>query len=191
MKINTTMLAKNFLKENICKGDVVIDATMGRGNDTLFLKQLVGDNGFVYAFDIQQEAIDATKNRLIENNVYENVSLILDGHENMDKYIENKNIACVVFNFGYLPRANHNIATKANTSIVAIKKALQCLKEKGVISLCVYQGGDTGFEEKEAILNFVKDLDYNKYTVIISEFFNRPNYPPIHIKIIKEDCKGD
>ena len=35
-------------------------------------------------------------------------------------------------------------------------------------------------------LDFVKNLDYNKYTVIVSEFFNRPNYPPIHIKIIKE-----
>ena len=186
MKINTTTLAKDYIKENVKSGDIVIDATMGRGNDTLFLRQLVGEKGFIYAFDIQEEALQATKNRLIENNLYNNVSLILDGHQNLDKYIKQNNISCVVFNFGYLPRANHNIATKPDTSILAIEKSLKVLKVKGVISLCVYQGGDTGFEEKEVILNFVKNLDYNKYTVIVSEFFNRPNYPPIHIKIIKE-----
>ena len=186
MKINTTILAKNFIKENVSNGDIVIDATMGRGNDTLFLSQLVGKDGFVYAFDIQQEAIDDTKTKLIQNNSYNNVSLILDGHENMDKYIKHNNVSCIVFNFGYLPKANHNICTKPASSILAIQKSLQILKKKGVISLCVYQGGDTGFEEKEAIFNFLKDLDYNKYTVIVSEFFNRPNYPPIHIKIIKE-----
>ncbi|WP_250277723.1 class I SAM-dependent methyltransferase [[Clostridium] colinum] len=186
MKINTTKLAKDFIKENVQSKDVVIDATMGRGNDTLFLRQLVGNDGFVYAFDIQEEALISTKKKLEENNLYNNVSLILDGHENIDKYIKQSNISCVVFNFGYLPKANHNIATKPHTSIIAIKKALEILKTKGIISLCVYQGGDTGFEEKQAILNFVQNLDYNKYTVIISEFLNRPNYPPIHIKIIKE-----
>ncbi len=186
MKINTTTLAKDFIKENVKNGDVVIDATMGRGNDTLFLKQLVGKDGFVYAFDIQEEALQSTKNKLIENNLYNNISFILDGHQNIDKYIKENNISCVVFNFGYLPKANHSIATKPHTSILAIEKSLQILKIKGIISLCVYQGGDTGFEEKDAILNFVKTLDYNKYTVIVSDFFNRPNYPPIHIKIIKE-----
>ena len=185
MKINTVILAKDFLKQHIKNGDIVIDATMGRGNDTLFLKELVGDTGYVYAFDIQEEAINDTKNKLINNNLYNNVSLILDGHENIDKYVKEE-IAGAVFNFGYLPKANHNISTKQATSIIAIQKVLNLLKIKGIISLCVYQGGDTGFEEKEAILRFLKQLDYNKYTVIVSDFFNRPNYPPIHIKIIKE-----
>lgn len=186
MKINTTTLAKNFIKESVNSGDIVVDATMGRGNDTLLLRELVGENGFVYAFDIQQEAVDSTKAKLIENNLYSNVELILDGHENIDTYINSNNVSCVVFNFGYLPKANHNISTKPHSSILAIKKSLKVLKKKGVISLCVYQGGDTGFEEKEAIFEFLKSLDYNEYTVIVSEFFNRPNYPPIHIKIIKE-----
>ena len=61
MKINTTTLAKDFIKENVKNGDIVVDATMGRGNDTLFLKQLVGKDGFVYAFDIQEEALQSTK----------------------------------------------------------------------------------------------------------------------------------
>lgn len=185
MKINTTTLAKNFIKEHLSQGDIAIDATMGRGHDTAFLKSIIKD-GRLYAFDIQQEALNSTKDRLLKENLYNNVELILDGHENMDKYIKEQNVSCIVFNFGYLPRANHQIATKPQTSVLAIEKALSLLKPKGIISLCVYQGGDTGFEEKEAILNFVKSLDYNKYTVLVTDFFNRPNFPPIHIKIIKE-----
>lgn len=41
-------------------GDVVVDATMGNGHDTLALAQLVGPSGTVYGFDIQQEAVDST-----------------------------------------------------------------------------------------------------------------------------------
>ncbi len=184
MKINTTKLAKDFITENVKDGDIVVDATMGRGNDTLLLKTLT-KSGFVYAFDIQKDAISSTKDLLIKNNLYENVSLILEGHQNMDKYID-KPISCVVFNLGYLPKADHNIATTPQTTILAIEKALNLLKQKGIISLCIYQGGDTGFEEKEKVLDYLKKLDYNKYTVIISEFLNRPNFPPIHVKIIKE-----
>lgn len=186
MKINTLKLCKDCIKEVVKEGDIVIDATMGRGNDTLFLRQLVGDIGEVYAFDVQNEALKSTKQKLEENNLFSSVHLILDGHENMDKYIFEKNISCIVFNFGYLPSASHKIATNAKTSVIAIQKALNLLKYKGILSMCVYQGGDTGFEEKDAILNFLTTLDYNKYTVIVSEFLNRPNYPPIHIKIIKE-----
>ena len=42
-------------------GGCYIDATMGKGNDTLFLCELAGENGKVLAFDIQQEALDATR----------------------------------------------------------------------------------------------------------------------------------
>ena len=45
-------------------GGCYIDATMGKGNDTLFLCELAGENGKVLAFDIQQEALDATRELL-------------------------------------------------------------------------------------------------------------------------------
>ena len=41
-----------LLKEVVQSGDTVIDATMGNGNDTLFLAQLVGEHGHVHAFEI-------------------------------------------------------------------------------------------------------------------------------------------
>ena len=42
------------------------------------------------------------------------------------------------------------------TSIEAIGKGLGILKHGGMMSLCIYSGGDTGFEEKEKILRICK-----------------------------------
>ena len=52
--------------------------------------------------------------------------------------------------------ANH-IATRATTSVEAIQKGLKILKKGGMMSLCIYSGGDTGFEEKERILDYLRE----------------------------------
>ena len=54
-------MAHQFLAEVITKEDVVVDATMGNGHDTAFLAQLAGQ---VYAFDIQEQALVNTQERL-------------------------------------------------------------------------------------------------------------------------------
>ena len=46
------------------EGGTYIDATMGNGYDTLFLCRMAGETGTVLAFDIQQQALEATKTRL-------------------------------------------------------------------------------------------------------------------------------
>ena len=76
--------------------------------------------------------------------------------------------------------------TRAKTSIEAIEKGLEALKPGGIISLCIYSGQDTGFEEKHAILEYLKGVDQRKYVIIKSEFYNRPNNPPIPVFIIKQ-----
>ena len=40
-------------------------------------------------------------------------------------------------------------------------------------------------EEKEAVLSYLKGLDGKKYLVIVSEYANRPNNPPIPVLIMK------
>ena len=59
---------------------------MGKGNDTLFLCELAGEKGKVLAFDIQQEALDVTKELLKTHGKEMQAELILDGHEHMDRY---------------------------------------------------------------------------------------------------------
>ena len=67
----------------------------------------------------------------------------------------------------------------------ALTQALTLLKKGGMISLCIYSGGDSGFEERDQILDWLKNLDPHQYLVIKSEYYNRPNNPPIPVLIIK------
>ena len=54
------------------------------------------------------------------------------------------------------------------------------------MALCIYHGGDTGFEEKDAIMEYLKEIDHKRYTVIVSDFYNRPNCPPIFVGIKRD-----
>lgn len=173
---------RNWLKE----GGVYIDATAGNGYDTEFLCQGAGRNGKVIGFDIQEMALLHTKERLIKSGVLERCQLILDGHEQLDKYVERNTVDGIMFNFGYLPGGDHACATSPVTSIQAIEKGLAALKPGGIMSLCIYSGQDTGFEEKEAILSYLREVDQKKYVIIKSEFYNRPNNPPIPVFLIKQ-----
>lgn len=186
MRLHTTNIAKLFICKNLKKGSTAIDATMGRGNDTLTLCKLVGKKGKVLAFDIQSEALESTKKLLLDHKTYEVATLILDGHENMHKYANEESIDCITFNFGYLPKGDHSICTKPKTSILAVQQALKLLKVGGVISLCIYHGGDTGFDEKNSLLSYIKTIDCHKYTVFMGDFINRPNNPPIFVGIVRD-----
>lgn len=173
------------LRSQAVRDGFYIDATMGRGYDTLFLCELAGESGRVLAFDVQEEALAATDMLLREQGVSERVSLILDGHEHMDLYAGAETADAICFNFGYLPGGDHNIATSADTSVAAIERGLGILKSGGMMSLCTYSGGDTGFGEKEAILAYLKKLPPKEYTVIVNEYYNRENNPPMPVFIFK------
>lgn len=180
-----TQWCANFIRQQVQKGDFCIDATMGNGNDTLLLAQLCGESGKVLAFDIQEQALTATRKKLIMEHAPENYTLILESHTNMSKYAEPDSISCIVFNFGYLPGGDHALATKGETSVQALTQALSLLKKGGMISLCIYSGGDSGFEERDQILAWLKELNPHNYLVIKSDYYNRPNHPPIPVLIIK------
>ena len=180
-------IIKRILDEHVQEGDICIDATAGRGHDTLQLCRLVGDSGHVTAFDIQQDAVDSTKNLLDKNGVSHRADVLLRSHSEMDELFEEETVSVITFNFGWLPRGDHNIFTKKETSIPAIEKGLRLLKNGGIMTLILYYGRETGFEERDALLEFLPTLDCTKYTVIEMPFVNRPNCPPIPILIIKDN----
>lgn len=175
----------HFVKEHVQPGDICIDATMGNGNDTALLSRLAGEDGRVLAFDIQQIALDHTREKLEKEACPKNWELYLESHENMANYLETGTVSCITFNLGYLPGGDHEVATQADSSIRAVEAGLGLLKKKGLMTLCVYSGGDTGFAEKGAVLKYVRQLDPKKYLVICSEYLNRPNHPPLPVFIIK------
>ena len=180
-----TEVNKIFLEKIIEKGDVVIDATMGNGYDTVYLGNLVGNTGKVYAFDVQKEALLSTKKKVVRDNMEDRVELILDGHENLDKYVK-ENVSCVVFNLGYLPRAKHVVITKPDTTLEAIKKSLDLLKPNGIISIAAYIGHEGGLEEKNHICEYLNNLDQRQYNVLHMEFTNQINNPPQLILVEKK-----
>lgn len=182
--LNTIALSHRFLSHFAKEGSVCIDATAGRGYDTEFLCSLVGENGKVYAFDIQKEATESTKNLLSEKG-YKNAEVILASHADMDKFVKEK-ADCIVFNLGWLPKGDHNIHTEAESSIKAIEKGLDFLNNGGGMSISIYYGRETGFEERDRVLQYLKEIDSLKYTVIVSEFSNRKNCYPISVFIIKD-----
>lgn len=184
-KYQITEWCHHFIREHVNRGDICIDATAGNGNDTLLLCELVGEHGKVIAFDIQKEAVENTRRRLEEQGILERAEVLLESHTNMSRYAEADSVSCIVFNFGYLPGGDHALATKKDTSIAAIHEGLGLLKRGGMMSLCIYSGGDSGFEERDAILTELKQLDSKKYLVVLSEYYNRPNNPPIPVMILK------
>jgi tRNA1(Val) A37 N6-methylase TrmN6 len=180
-----TDLTKIILENAIKEGDIVVDATVGNGYDTEYLAKKVGERGKVYGFDIQKIALDKTKERLQKNDLLERVSLILDGHENMDKYIKEE-VSCIYFNLGYLPRGDHKLITKAETTILALEKSLKLLKSYGIISIALYTGHEGGLEEKDAVEEFLANLDQNYYNVLKCNFINQKNNPPQLVLVEKK-----
>ncbi|TYQ15391.1 UNVERIFIED_CONTAM: putative rRNA methylase [Acetivibrio alkalicellulosi] len=181
---NSLGQSHQYIEKFVKEGDTVIDATCGNGSDTLFLAGLVGKTGKVFSFDIQEKAIEKTTKKLSNANLIDRVVIIKDGHENMDIYI-NKDVKAVMFNLGYLPRGDHNISTKSHTTICAVRKAMNFLVTGGIITIVIYCGGDSGFEEKEKVLDFLKDIDQKHFIVMKTDFINQSNWPPILICIEK------
>ncbi|WP_431027600.1 class I SAM-dependent methyltransferase [Lysinibacillus sp. LZ02] len=176
--------AQTLLKSAIQEGDIAVDATAGNGHDTLFLAQLVGDDGFVYAFDVQKQAVDATLHRLLDHALEHRALVLNDGHENVAKHVT-KPVAGAIFNLGYLPGSDHNIITRPNTTIQALESLLTLLKVGGIIVLVIYHGHEGGKEERDEVIRFVSNLPQKSIHVLRYEFLNQKNNPPFIIALEK------
>lgn len=173
-------LSHDFLAEVLDDGGVAVDATMGNGNDTAFLAQHAKK---VYAFDVQEQALKSTQERL-EKQAISNAQLILDGHQNLDKYVSEP-IRAAIFNLGYLPSADKTVITKPDTTLVAIEKILERLEIGGRLAIMIYYGHEGGDMEKDAVLEYVNQLDQWLFTVMLYQPLNQINQPPFLVMIEK------
>ncbi len=173
------------IREMVDTPTFCIDATAGTGRDTEFLCSLLTEEGRVLAMDVQKQALLQTSKRLEQSGHRHQAELVLDGHQHMDRYCGEESADLIMFNLGYLPGGDHTLATRADTTQIALEKSLKILKKGGVISLMIYSGGDTGFDEKEAVLAWLKELNPKQYTVLVESFYNKPNHPPLPVFIWK------
>ncbi|RHW40818.1 16S rRNA (cytosine(1402)-N(4))-methyltransferase [Neobacillus notoginsengisoli] len=180
--------ARNLLEKAVGAGGAVVDATMGNGHDTLFLARLVGKNGAVFAFDVQPEALEATRERLSEHDALNQASLFLAGHEQAAEFIPasyHGKIKGAIFNLGYLPGSDKSVITKPATTIAAVEKLLEMMAPEGIIVLVVYHGHEGGAAERDSLIDYVSRLDQKKAHVLQYQFINQQNHPPFIIAIEK------
>lgn len=181
---NVMMITKMFLGQVVKEGDQCIDATTGNGHDTLNLCEIVGESGHVFGFDVQEVAIESTKAKLT-SLAFSNHTLICDGHEKMLTYIEGP-IDFVIFNLGYLPRADKSIKTHKETTLPAIEAALTLLKPFGVLWVVVYPGHEEGYEEACLLNDYFSSLVQQYYSVMKLELINQKNNPPYILAVEKK-----
>lgn len=176
MEQNINRLVHKIIQEHITNQSICLDATCGNGHDTLFLAT---KSQYVYGIDIQEAAIQSTKQRLLDANI-DNVSLILGSHDQLVQLIDPTiQFDIVMYNLGYLPSSNHHIITKADSTIASLEQVLLRLNPKGLITLTIYTGHPGGQEEALAIDAFVASLDSKAYLVQTTRFINRNNSPYI------------
>lgn len=188
-------MAHWMLKDIINTNDVVVDATMGNGYDTQFLAEL-GAN--VYAFDVQEEALNATEKRLddagIKNQIFgknlsnlltePSVNLVLSGHEKLSEYVKEP-IKAAIFNLGYLPKTDKSVVTKADTTLTALEALTNQLVVGGRIAIMIYYGHEGGMEEKDAVIKWTSSLPQKDWEVTSYAPLNQIHTPPILVLIEK------
>lgn len=139
-------------------GDIVIDATVGGGRDTVFLARLVGSGGEVYGFDVQHRAHFETSARL--GQVYaENVTIYVMDHARMLEVLPKKiygKVAAIMFNLGYLPGGDQQITTSTRSTLNALSAAVRLLRPDGILTVLAYRGHPGGVEETAAAYKFLR-----------------------------------
>ena len=180
----------HIVSEYIRPGDTVVDCTMGNGYDTLSLAEAAGctgsaqKRGSVYAFDIQQDALDATAAYLAQNGISDpeqnGIHLIRASHIDIDNRLSDvkEEITAFVFNLGFMPGRDKTIMTTAETSLPAIKKAINLVNKDGVVSVMAYTGHKEGEIECTVISDFLRTLPSKKYHVAYINMINQKKTAP-------------
>ncbi len=168
------MCAHNYWKNRVRPGDLVIDATVGNGQDTLFLATLLKGEGVLIGYDIQQEALNQAQLHLYNLPTHERQNIILKCQSHAE--FEEQKAHLIVYNLGYLPGGDKKITTRVETTVQSIKKALLIAE---AISITCYPGHEEGRREQSALLDLVQALPSNQWNACFHQWLNRPLSPTL------------
>ena len=183
--LTAVRFVQEFLSARLAAPRLCIDATCGNGGDTAFLCGLCAPTGGrVLGFDIQPEAIASTQARL--EGLGLSAELHCDSHANLLQYVAPGSADAVMFNFGWLPGADHHVFSTAESSIPALEAALTALRPGGVLSAILYSGKVIGSGEKERILAWMRAQPLTKCTVLVCDFANWADTAPLPCFLLKK-----
>ena len=167
-------------------GDSAVDATMGRGRDTLQLCSLVGETGRVYAFDVQPKALEETQALLAAEGMLARASLHLLGHEHMARVVP-PGQRLVAFNLGWLPGSDKSLTTRVDTTRAAVEAGLALLAPGGLMVICCYPGHPEGKRELDAVTALARELPPQAYGALMHTFVNAGREAPVAFIIEKQN----
>jgi tRNA A58 N-methylase Trm61 len=173
-----------LLLRSVHAGDVVVDATCGYGHDTLFLARLVGSEGKVWAFDVQEDALAAAENLLREGGCLPWVRLVHSGHERIAEYVREA-VRAVVFNLGFLPGRDEGVVTRPETTLAALEQAAELLLPGGIITIAIYTGHPGGAEEAAGVEKWAAKLPFRTFNAWQSRQLNRSAAAPYLVLVEK------
>lgn len=158
---------------------LAVDGTAGNGHDALFLAQCVGEGGTVWAFDVQETALTATRTRLEAAQMAQRVRCVLDGHEHLERHLPPQAVIHgAMFNLGYLPGEPRNasapVVTRPETTLTALGTVLQRMASGGVLSVHIYTGHEGGEEECATLLQWAVQLPHPQWQVLHTCTSNKP-----------------
>lgn len=183
---NAVTYVHMVLRQHLRPSDVVVDATAGNGHDARFMLQLIGGGGTLYAFDVQTDAIAATRHAVSE---LPGTSIIVHaGHETMADHLSAADIGrvrAVTFNLGYLPGGDHTQTTTVNSTLAAVRAAMSVIDVHGIIAIVCYRHPE-GELELQALRELAVELDQQTWVVTETTFSNQRGKPPLVLTIIRQ-----
>lgn len=169
-------LEKSFLLPHIKEGITAVDYTMGNGHDTAFLSKAVGESGKVYAFDIQESALVSTAKNLYDEGCPANYRLICASHHRVKEFVKEP-VKVGMFNLGYLPGGDKRITTLRETTIAAVKAAIELMDNDAALLIAVYPGHEEGEIEGEMLTELFAEYSRFKYCIGKFRLCNSPTSP--------------
>ncbi len=171
-------LAARYMAQVLRPGDTAVDATMGNGHDTERLADLVGPEGHVFAFDIQEQAVESTRKRLTDAGLVTRVTLIKDSHANMAAYVD-RPPRLIAFNLGFLPGGDKQVTTLLSSTLAAVRAAMELLSPGGMLLCCCYPGHTEGQRELDALREIFASVPPQAFNILEHCFVNAGPGAPV------------
>ncbi|WP_068468212.1 class I SAM-dependent methyltransferase [Candidatus Protochlamydia phocaeensis] len=177
-------LAHHYWDQLLRPGDSAIDATCGKGRDTLKLCQLAlsSDGGNVFAIDCQSAAIEQAKEYLshtLSPEQLKRLRLEVGCHSHFPFNLSAESVKLIVYNLGYLPGSNKELTTQTSTTLQSLTHAQHLLRPGGAISITCYPGHREGAIEEEAILTYASSLSPMEWSICHHRWLNRRLSPSL------------
>ena len=155
--------------------------------DRQLVRRRTPAEGKVVGFDVQEAAIASTRKHLEQLGVpaarYE---LHCQSHADLLQIVQPGTADAVMFNFGWLPGADHAVFSTAQSSIPALQAALEAVRPGGVVSAILYSGQVIGTDEKQTVLEYLRALPLKSFTVLVCDFANWAETAPLPCIILKK-----